>query len=200
MSGGDPRSQGAAAIFWWIGWIGITIGAFFASCWFWTGTIARHYGTMDKPGAPLLWVAAVFGSWMVLLVPLIIVMYHKIDKAYEDARIAREKTRAAREKAGLRLRSAQVDASVRTLPKNLSDTLRRFPTVIGGRGQLVTAILKDGRRVLNVLVVDRAELAGIYDAGTLTFKASDIERFEPADWQSAPLEAERWLRLEGAGE
>src|SRR3990167_5619830 len=77
-------------VLWWVGWIVLTIASFFVSCYFWTGFIAKHVGPMDQNGVPILWVAAVFGSWMVLLVPLIIVMYNKVDRSYEDARMHRE--------------------------------------------------------------------------------------------------------------
>ena len=85
-------------VLWWVGWIALTILSFFACCYFWTGFIARHIGGMDTGNAPILWVTAVFGSWMVLLVPLIIVMYAKVDKAYEDARIRRESAARTRAK------------------------------------------------------------------------------------------------------
>ena len=78
-------------VLWWIGWIALTIVAFFIPCYAWTKFFAMHAGTMDKPGMPALWVTAVFGTWMIFLVPLIIVMYNKVDRAYEDARNARER-------------------------------------------------------------------------------------------------------------
>lgn len=83
------RAKKDSTILWWIGWIVLTIVSFFVSHWFWTPFIAKHAGDMSRPGVPLLWVTAVFGSWMVLLVPLIIVMYNKVDRAYEDARSAK---------------------------------------------------------------------------------------------------------------
>ena len=87
------RSNGGRqTVFWWIGWIVLTILSFFLSCFFWTRHIALHVGPMSQPGVSILWISAVFGTWMLLLVPLIIVMYNKVDKAYEDARIVRETT------------------------------------------------------------------------------------------------------------
>ena len=79
-------------VLWWIGWITLTILTFFASSYLWTGFIATHVGGMDQKGVPLIWVASVFGTWMILLVPLIVIMYNKVDRVYEDTRIKREKT------------------------------------------------------------------------------------------------------------
>src|SRR5689334_14637964 len=79
------------SVLWWIGWIVLTILTFFAAYALWTPIIASRVGPMSQPGVPMLWVAAVFGTWMVFLVPLIILMYNKVDRAYEDARINRER-------------------------------------------------------------------------------------------------------------
>src|SRR5262245_664860 len=114
-------------VFWWIGWITLTIVTFFVSAWIWTGVIAKHVGTMDVPAARYLWVAATFGSWMVLLVPLIILMYNKVDKAYEDARIGRETAEYERAKKEFRVRSVLVEDKKRLLEARLTAKLKNFP-------------------------------------------------------------------------
>lgn len=186
-------------VLWWVGWISLTILTFFVSAWFWTGVIARHVGTMDMPAARYLWVAAVFGCWMVLLVPLIILMYNKVDKAYEDVRIARETAAFEKTKKELRVRSVRVDDDKRLLSKTLSEKLKAHPLAIK-RGHLVTAVLKDGRRIDNVFVLDRKDVLGVYGLDALTFDIRDIVDVEPADLDRLPaFETEGWLRLDGVG-
>ena len=83
---------------------------------------------MQKAGAPALWVTAVFGTWMVFLVPLIIVMYNKVDKAYEDARITRETSTFEKTKNQFNIRSVLIDESKRQLNPGLSKKLLyKFP-------------------------------------------------------------------------
>ncbi len=186
-------------VLWWIGWIVLTIVTFFISCWFWTGFIARHVGPMDQKGVPILWVAAVFGSWMVLLVPLIVVMYNKVDRAYEDARIGRETVQLERSKKEYGVRSVLVPEEQRALPKALIDKLKKTPRAIY-RGHLVTIVLRDGSRVPNVFILDRREVLGVYDASVMPFRAEDILDVEPADLDRLPeFDPKKWLRLDGAG-
>src|SRR5687768_2772555 len=99
------EKDGNYTVLWWIGWITLTIISFFISCYFWTGFIAKYVGSMDKPGVPIVWVTAVFGTWMVLLVPLIVIMYSKVDKAYEDARLKRETDAFNKAKAEFKVKS-----------------------------------------------------------------------------------------------
>ena len=85
------------------------------------------------------------------------------------------------------------------LPKNLSDKLKKVPRTIQ-RGHLVTVVLKSGKRVENVFVLDREEVLGIYDAQSLGFKIQDITDLEPADLDRLPVfESKKWLRLDGVG-
>ncbi len=186
-------------ILWWIGWIVLTIVSFFIACYFWTGFIAKHVGNINQPGVSVLWVAAVFGSWMVLLVPLIIVMYNKVDRAYEDTRIQRESDTLKKNLKGALLRSVLVPETDRLLPKKFSDELRKVPRSIH-RGHLVTVILKNGKNFEHVFVLDRREILGIYDAQTLPFRVEDIAALKPADLNHLPVfETKKWLRLDGAG-
>ncbi len=186
-------------VLWWVGWITLTIVSFFASCYFWTGFISAHVGTMDQKGVPIIWVTAVFGSWMVLLVPLIVVMYNKVDRAYEDTRLSREKAELEKAQKNSPVRSILVPEPDREIPKNLADKLKKIPRAIK-RGHLVTAVLKNGSKVDNVFVLDGREILGIYNATEMTFKASDISDLVPADLDKIPaFEAKKWLRLDGAG-
>ena len=199
MTKTTSRKNEPSTVGWWIGWIALTIASFFVSCYFWTGVIARHAGNMDKPGVPILWVAAVFGSWMVLLVPLIVIMYNKVDKAYEDARLARESTQYQKAKENFKINSILIEESERELKKELSIKLRRYPET-NKRGHLVIATLNNGQKIPNVFVLDRKEVLGIYGVREVLFKISDIVDMEPVAMDQIPdFKTEDWLRLDGAG-
>ena len=191
-------------VLWWLGWIGLTVVTFFAAAWFWTGVIARHYGDMHKSGAQALWVAAVFGTWMLLLVPLIIVMYHKVDKAYEDARIARETASFGKAKGRFKIRSQRFEESERLLEPPVAKKVSRLPyTLRQGyelKGHLVTAVLKDGRRIENVFILDGEQVLGVYDQTEWTFRGRDVADILPTDLDHLQVfEPGKWLRLDGAG-
>ena len=184
------KSSGAQTIFWWIVWITLTIASFFAASAFWTPVIAKKFGSIHETRNAVIWIVAVFGTWMAALVPLIIVMYTRVDKAYEDARLRREKS-------AMRFKSVLVEKSRRTLSSNLAAKLAHSPEIIQG-GHLVTAVLKDGRRVPNVFIAGRTEILGIYDAEALTFEAADLLDIEPADMNHLPsFLTPNWLRLDG---
>lgn len=185
-------------IFWWFGWIGLTIVTFFVSAWFWTGFLGDRIGGMDNPRYAMTWVAAVFGSWMVLLVPLIVLMYNKVDKAYEDVRIARETKEFEKAKNEFKVRAILVDEKKRLLRPELSAKLKRSPETVRG-GHLVTAVLKDGRRVENIFIAGKKEVLGVYDAETLSFDIADIVDLELAGTSLPDFKTERWLRLDGVG-
>lgn len=189
----NPR---ATTVGWWLGWITLTIVSFFISCAGWTWAIARHYGTMDRPGAPLVWVAAVFGTWMVILLPLIVVMYRKVDQAYEDARIAREKAKESKVLLASGVRFASVERALRTLPRDVTLKLKRVPWTLHN-GHLVHLRLRDGSWMRNVFVLNRREIAGLYGSQARPFDASsavDVQAADPSELPEAG--GQGWLRLE----
>ena len=183
---------GTRTIFWWIVWITLTIASFFAASAFWTPVIARKFGSIRETRTAILWIVAVFGSWMAALVPLIIVMYSKVDKAYEDARTRREK-------AAMRFKSITVDKSKRLLPSSLAAKLAAWPETIQG-GHLVTAVLKDGRKIQNIFIAEKNEILGIYDATEMNFTGQDVADIELEDLlvNTPSFFTANWLRLDGA--
>jgi hypothetical protein len=189
----------STTVYWWIGWIVLTIVSFFISSSFWTPVIARHIGPMSQPMVPLIWVALVFGSWMVLLVPLIIVMYQKVDKAYEDARMTREENTYEKNKVIWGVQSVDLAPERRRLSSALIEKLRRIPEALK-KGHLVHLLLKDGRRISYAFILGRKELLGVYDLMKVDFDAADIADIEPADLDKLPpFETDKWLRLDGVG-
>lgn len=202
MSPQAGAKKGNATILWWVGWIVLTIGSFFVACYFWTWFIAEHVGSIKNEGVSVLWITAVFGTWMVFLLPLIIVMYNKVDKAYEDARIKRESMESKRKEAedqsaAARARVQFVEESRRLLKEELRKKVKKFPEAIQG-GNLVTAILRDGRRFDHVFIADQKEVLGIYGVDKLPFDIQEIVDFEPTDLDHLPVfTPEQWLRLDG---
>ncbi len=185
------KSKGTQTILWWVGWITLTIASFFVAAAFWTPVIAHHLGSVREAKPAILWVAAVFGTWMIFLVPLIIFMYQKVDKAYEDARIRREKN-------ALHFRSILVPAERRRIPEKISQKLVQVPETIDG-GHLVDLTLRSGEKIPNVFVSDRREILGVYDARELTFDAADVTGLELVDMSKPPVFlTANWLRLDGA--
>jgi hypothetical protein len=138
---------------------------------------------------------------MVLLIPLIVVMYNKVDRAYEDARIRREAQAEKRAReirfAGPSFRTDFLEPGSRLLSEDLRRKLRKIPRAIRG-GQLVDLRLKDGRRIENVFVSGGREILGVYGMEKITFTASDVQGLEAVDLERLPFyEEERWLRLDG---
>lgn len=188
-----PKSQknnALKAVFWWVVWISATIGSFFIASSFWTPIIARKFGSIHETRNAVIWVTAVFGTWLLFLVPLIVTMYSKVDKAYEDARLRREK-------AANRFRSILVEREKRLIPDFLRIQLAQQPETIEG-GHLVNVVLKDGREIQNVFIAGRTEVLGIYDAETMDFEGKDIQSLHVNSLERPSFYlTSQWLRLDG---
>ena len=183
-------------VLWWVGWIVLTIASFFVSSGFWTGWIARHVGPMGQKNAAILWVTAVFGSWMALLIPLIIVMYSKVDKAYEDARLAREKTTLDKSMVESPIRRFLIDKKMRRLNPVLVSKIKTLPEAIKN-GHLVNARLKNGREIKNLFVYNQSDVLGVYGLDSINFDIGDIAEIEPSDLERLPaFETEKWWRFD----
>ena len=184
------QNKGSQTVLWWVIWISLTIASFFLASWIWTPIIASQFGSIHETKNAVIWITAVFGTWMITLVPLIVIMYQKVDKVYEDARIRREKT-------ALQFRSIYVDKNKRILPDNLSKKLTGYPDTIDG-GQLVSLQLKDGRNIPNVFIEHHKEIMGIYDVTEFPFEAKDIAGIEITKPEEIPaFFISNWLRLDG---
>jgi len=186
----SAKKSGSWSVLWWVVWIILTIGSFFAASAFWTPIIAKHFGSIRETKAASMWILAVFGTWMVMLLPLIVVMYQKVDKAYDDVRIRREK-------AALRFRSIYVDTAKRILPENVSEKMIGWPETIEG-GHLISVILQDGRRIPHVFIKDRREILGLYNYTSLPFEGKDVTEVEQEDPKEVAYSfTTNWLRMDG---
>lgn len=185
-------------VIWWIGWIALTIATFFISAGFWTWFFAKEGTSIQAPGSAEKWVFAVFGTWMIALLPLIVVMYRKVDRAYERARQRREK---ANSETRPRAKTIYIERSERLLNESLAEKLKKLtPTLKKGRwsGHLMNVVLKDGRKFENIFIVNRSEILGIYGRQTLPFKANEIADLEPVAFENLiDFSEENWLRLDG---
>ncbi len=192
----DKRDE--STVTWWLIWISLTIGSFFAAVWFWTPFIAERFGSVRNSSTSLLWVIAVFGSWLVALIPLMILMYNKVDKAYEDARIRRElRAQKTNDKDPVKIKALYLEPENRKLSREVVEQLKKFPRAIKN-GHLVTATLKDGRKMEYVFISDQKELLGVYDQQNITFQGQDIVKLEPTDLTHPPDFTQKiWLRLDG---
>jgi hypothetical protein len=186
----------AHPVLWWIGWIVLTILSFFVACFFWTGWIKAHVGPMTQPGVPMVWVAAVFGSWMALLVPLIIVMYNKVDRSYDEARARKEEQARRFLKTQFQVPVLAIARQKRILPEPIRRQLRRMPRTFKS-GHFLRLYLKDGSTFENALVWDAEEVVGVYGRTTYPIDAGSVTRIEALDPVTVmPVEYEKWLRLE----
>ena len=168
----------------------LTLGSFFLAAAIWTPIIASHFGSVRETQTSIIWVATVFGTWMVILVPLIIVMYQKVDKAYEDARLRRER-------AANQFRSIFVEPEKRKLSDKLRQKICQTPPTIEG-GHLVDVILKSGRRIPHVFVSHANEIIGIYGAEAMDFDGQDVDDVFIDNLSNPPaFKTSRWLRLDG---
>ena len=125
---GHMDKQDESTVTWWLIWISLTIGSFFLAVWFWTPFIAARFGSVQNPTTSLLWIIAAFGSWLIALIPLMIVMYYKVGKAYEDARIRRE-TKAQTYKDPVKIRAVFIQESSYTSSDGYSNSDKTVMTL-----------------------------------------------------------------------
>lgn len=185
----SEKKAGSQTVLWWVLWIVASIASFFIAAWFWTPIIAERFGSVRENRNAVIWIIAVFGTWMVILVPLIVVMYQKVDRAYEDARIRRER-------AAANFRSVFIERNKRLLPAKLSTKLKNIPFTIEG-GHLVNVKLKDGKMIPNVFVRNYEEILGLYDFTQMPFEVNEILDIELAEEKLPAFVTTNWLRLDG---
>ena len=135
------------------------------------------------------WLKAVFGSWLFSVMPVLIWMYRKADTIFKDA-VERQLTQSPK------FRSDFVEKSQRSIPSEISQKIKNVPETLP-RGHVVHLILKDGRKVPHVFILDAKEILGLYDQTQMDFKASDIADALPVrDPDMAQYDESKWLRLD----
>lgn len=174
----------------WLSALGLFVGLFVAAAIFWSVRLKSSILADVSDGLDPLWLTAVLASWLVLLIPFLIVMYRRADALF--------KTAAARQAGAVpQIRKIFVERSKRVLPAGIKERIERFPPTLP-KGHVVTLTLKDGRRIPHVFVVNSAEILGLYDCPDMGFEAREILDVEPVPGDSLPAyEEAKWLRLDG---
>lgn len=168
----------------WLTGLGIFIGLAIASCVGWN----FYFRSSGDTG--FSWLKAVITTWLILLLPFLVVMYRCADQIFKDAVIRQGEAPA-------HFRTAFLEKSKRVLSEKISQKLRAAPAVLEG-GYVVTAILKEGRRIPHVFIHQGKEMLGVYDRVVIDFEAKDIENVEIVEVNNLPAyEESKWLRLDG---
>jgi len=168
----------------WLWGMSVFIGLLVLSALLWS---LRLRAAIAPPGMQGVWAKAVFGSWLVILIPFLVLMYRKADAIFTRA--------VARQTYQPKYRTHFVDRPKRLLPAGLAARLRSIPPVLPN-GHVVTLVLKDGRRIPHVFV-SRGEVLGVYGRPHPDFDAPDAVDLQPMSAKDLPAyEEEKWLRFD----
>ncbi|MGH7198736.1 MAG: hypothetical protein ACREH5_08375 [Candidatus Omnitrophota bacterium] len=171
----------------WLFGMGSFIGLLIASCLIWSVILRGEI--RSAAGFELRWLKGVFVSWLIILFPFLIFMYRQADRIF--------KTAVLRQTYAPRFKSVAVDRAKRLLPDEVSLKLRAVAPTLR-QGHVVTAHLKDGRRVPDVFILNNREILGIYDRPELDFEGGEVLDIEVMSLDKLPAyEEAKWLRLDG---
>jgi hypothetical protein len=170
----------------WFAGMGLFIATLAATAVGWSVVFRARLAADGMDGA---WAKAVFGTWLAALFPFLIAMYRQADRIFTRA--------VARQTYSPTYRKAWVDRGRRILAPQLAEKLKKTPATLPN-GHVVTAVLRDGRRIPHVFVMRANEILGVYDRHELDFAGSDVIDVEPTPANELPpYEEPRWLRLDG---
>jgi len=182
------RDQEKAADLWLAGmavYIGLLILASLAWSFIFRDSLHRTASGLYGP-----WLKAVLATWLLALIPFLVIMYRKADTLFKEAH-ARQTSR------GPKFQSTLIEKALRQLPITIADQISLFPEMLEN-GRIVTLKLKDGREIQDVFVINSREVIGLYGRESMDFKIGDVAGVQAVDAQSLPAYDEtRWLRLDG---
>ncbi len=162
------------------------IGLFIASAFLWTALLKSRL-IPDTPGYDPVWTKAVFGTWLVTLIPLLVFFYRKADRIFDKAH--------ARQTYSPGFRIHWMEPEKRQLPEALAEQVQKWKPTIPG-GHLVHARLKNGGVLKHVFVMNGREVAGIYDPTVLEFDVSEFEALSVLEEDFLPqFEEGKWVRF-----
>ena len=169
----------------WLLGMGIFIGSLVVSSIGWSLVFSAklHRETTGIDGG---WAKAVFGTWIAVLIPFLILMYRKADDIFQTAN--------SRQTYEPNYRKIFVPLEQRLLPDALARQIQAQKPILPN-GHLAQLRLKNGQTVPNVFIVKGREIVGIYDREGFDFAMSDITALEPAG-EIPVFEESRWLRLD----
>ncbi len=180
--------QEKAADLWLFGmafYIGILIVSSIGWCCFFRSGLHRTSGGLYGP-----WIKAVLATWLLALIPFLIVMYRKADVLFREAH-KRQTTR------GPAFKSVFVEKKTRLLPQAIADKIAAFPEMLEN-GRIVTLQLKDGREIEHVFVLNSREIIGLYGRAQMDFNTVDVTEVRDVAVETLPAYDEtQWLRLDG---
>ncbi len=173
----------------WLMTVGAFVGLLVVSATVWAFVLKSRI-QMDPQRMDPLWAKAVFGTWLLLLLPFLVLLYRRADTIFKNA-VLRQTA------AGPKFRMTLVEKSKRVLPARLSEKIAGAPPTLR-QGHIVTLVLKDGSRVPDCFVLNQSEILGVYDRAEFTLNAKDAIDIEVADPEKLPAyEESKWLRLDG---
>lgn len=161
-----------------------------ASAFLWSFIFRSEISNPLKNQMHPAWAKAVFSTWLILLLPFLIWMYKKADVLYQAA-IARQTQR------GPVFKTVFIERSQRLLSDAVSKKLKQIAPTLN-RGHVVDVILKNGKKIPHVFILNHAEILGVYDQTHFEFIADDVVDIEPVlESRMIPYEESKWLRLDG---
>ncbi len=170
----------------WLAGFGSFIGAFVASEFLWA-LILKDRISPNTPGLDPLWMKAVFSTWLVILIPLMIWMYRSADTIF--------KTANERQTHQPSFQVLWVAPEKRVLSPALSSKLAHIKPTLPG-GHVVRGRLKNGEVLENLFVLNGKEIVGAYGLQITDFDASRFEDIEVMDIRDIPpYEESRWIRF-----
>ena len=169
----------------WLFGMGIFIGLLVVSLFVWSWLLKER---INQGGYDTLWVKSVFVSWLVILLPFLILMYRKADLIF--------KTAVERQTYSPKFRTVSVERSKRLLSDPIVQKIKGFPPTLR-QGHVVTLILRGGREVPNVFVLNNREILGVYDQTNFDFNTQDVSGVELSDPSKLPpYDESRWLKFD----
>jgi hypothetical protein len=170
----------------WLTGLGFFIGLFVLSAFLWDLSMKERL-LDNAPGLDPLWMKAVFGTWLAILIPLLVWMYRSADRLFRTAN--------ERQTYSPGFQAQWIEPKKRMLPESVSAKLRGYKPTLPG-GHLVALTMKDGSQLSNVFVLLNGEVAGIYDYSLKVFDASQVTDIRSLSSEALPAYDEsKWVRF-----
>ena len=168
--------------------MGAFIGLLIASAFFWIWRLRPRVFLESSGRLDPLWTKAVFGTWLFLTLPFLILLYRKADQIFKAAVMRQTADHP-------KFSSIFVERSKRLLPDEISRQLRAVPETLQ-KGHVVHLVLKNGRRIPHAFVLNSNEILGLYEKAEFDFNPKEIVGIEPVN-QMPVYDETKWLRLDG---
>jgi len=173
----------------WLRGSSLLIGALLAALVFWS-LVFQHELHRQSGGFFGPWLKAVAATWIVTLIPFLILMYRKADVVFREAE-ARQTQR------GPVFKAIFVEKAKRILPEDVQAAIKASPETLSG-GHVVLLTLMDGREIPHVFVLQSREILGLYARPGMDFSAAEIRSAQVLTQDELPpYDEAQWLRLDG---